>query len=211
MNLSSEINWDKVNGLVPAVVQDSRSGQVLMLGYMNDEALNQTLETRQVTFWSRSKQRLWTKGESSGNVLQLRQIQLDCDQDTLLVSAEPVGPTCHLGTTTCFDQGTTSDGESATVPDLVFLHRLEQVLAARKGADPESSYTASLYARGTKRISQKVGEEGVEVALAATSGDKAELISESADLMYHLLVLLQDQGLSLSDVIAKLQERHTGA
>lgn len=210
MSLSSEINWDKVDGLVPAVVQDSRSGQVLMLGYMNDEALSKTLDTRQVTFWSRSKQRLWTKGETSGNVLQLKQIQLDCDQDTLLVSAEPVGPTCHLGTTTCFDKGITDSGESATAPDLVFLHRLEQVLAARKGADPESSYTASLYARGTKRISQKVGEEGVEVALAATAGDKEEVISESADLMYHLIVLLQDQGLSLSDVIAKLQERHKG-
>ncbi|MCM0147354.1 bifunctional phosphoribosyl-AMP cyclohydrolase/phosphoribosyl-ATP diphosphatase HisIE [Photobacterium galatheae] len=210
MSLSSEINWEKVDGLVPAVVQDCRSGQVLMLGFMNDEALHQTLDTRQVTFWSRSKQRLWTKGETSGNVLQLRQIQLDCDKDTLLVSAEPIGPTCHLGTTTCFDQGSTDNGETATAPDLVFLHRLEQVLAARKGADPESSYTASLYARGTKRISQKVGEEGVEVALAATSGDKAEVISESADLLYHLIVLLQDQGLSLSDVIAKLQERHKG-
>ncbi|NAW65881.1 MULTISPECIES: bifunctional phosphoribosyl-AMP cyclohydrolase/phosphoribosyl-ATP diphosphatase HisIE [Photobacterium] len=210
MSLSSEINWDKVDGLVPAVVQDSRSGQVLMLGYMNDEALSKTLDTRQVTFWSRSKQRLWTKGETSGNVLQLKQIQLDCDQDTLLVSAEPVGPTCHLGTTTCFDKGSTDSGDTATAPDLVFLHRLEQVLAARKGADPESSYTASLYARGTKRISQKVGEEGVEVALAATAGDKEEVISESADLMYHLIVLLQDQGLSLSDVIAKLQERHKG-
>ncbi|WP_120511267.1 bifunctional phosphoribosyl-AMP cyclohydrolase/phosphoribosyl-ATP diphosphatase HisIE [Photobacterium salinisoli] len=210
MSLSSEINWDKVDGLVPAVVQDSRSGQVLMLGYMNDEALSKTLDTRQVTFWSRSKQRLWTKGETSGNVLQLKQIQLDCDQDTLLVSAEPIGPTCHLGTTTCFDKGSTDNGESAAAPDLVFLHRLEQVLAARKGADPESSYTASLYARGTKRISQKVGEEGVEVALAATAGDKEEVISESADLMYHLIVLLQDQGLSLSDVIAKLQERHKG-
>ncbi|GAB6262090.1 bifunctional phosphoribosyl-AMP cyclohydrolase/phosphoribosyl-ATP diphosphatase HisIE [Photobacterium sp. R1] len=210
MSLSSEINWEKVDGLVPAVVQDCRSGQVLMLGFMNDEALNKTLDTRQVTFWSRSKQRIWTKGETSGNVLQLKQIQLDCDKDTLLVSAEPIGPTCHLGTTTCFDQGSTDDGENASMPDLVFLHRLEQVLAARKGADPESSYTASLYARGTKRISQKVGEEGVEVALAATSGDKAEVISESADLLYHLIVLLQDQGLSLAEVVAKLQERHKG-
>lgn len=207
MSLANSINWDKVDGLVPAIVQDSTSGQVLMLGYMNDEALNKTLETKQVTFWSRTKARLWTKGETSGNMLQLKSIKLDCDQDTLLVQVAPIGPTCHLGTTTCFDSSTAEEGQIEQ-PALVFLHQLEQVLASRKGADPESSYTASLYARGTKRISQKVGEEGVEVALAATSGDKAELVCESADLIYHLLVLLQDQGMSLSDVTAKLQERH---
>ncbi|UXI02118.1 bifunctional phosphoribosyl-AMP cyclohydrolase/phosphoribosyl-ATP diphosphatase HisIE [Photobacterium sp. TY1-4] len=207
MNQTTNINWEKVGGLIPAVIQDATSGQVLMLGYMNDEALAKTLETRQVTFWSRSKNRLWTKGESSGNVLQLDSIRVDCDQDTLLVTATPVGPTCHLGTPTCFDTNAPLTG-NGTQPALVFLHQLEQVLAERKHADPDSSYTASLYARGTKRISQKVGEEGVEVALAATSGDKAELVCESADLLYHLIVLLQDQGLSLSDVMAKLQERH---
>ncbi|MBV1842464.1 MULTISPECIES: bifunctional phosphoribosyl-AMP cyclohydrolase/phosphoribosyl-ATP diphosphatase HisIE [Photobacterium] len=207
MSLSSKINWEKVNGLIPAIIQDHTSGQVLMLGYMNDEALTKTLASNQVTFWSRSKNRLWTKGETSGNVLNLKSIRLDCDQDTLLIQVAPVGPTCHLGTTTCFD--TDASGEEQTEqPALVFLHQLEQVLAARKGADPESSYTASLYARGTKRISQKVGEEGVEVALAATSGDKAELVNESADLIYHLLVLLQDQGLSLADITQRLQERH---
>lgn len=204
MSLLTNINWEKVAGLIPAIVQDYASGQVLMLGYMNEDALQKTLDTKQVTFWSRTKERLWTKGETSGNVLQLKSIQLDCDQDTLLVQVDPIGPTCHLNTTTCFD----SDESSAQPPSLVFLHQLEQLLASRKGADPESSYTASLYARGTKRISQKVGEEGVEVALAATSGDKTELVCESADLIYHLLVLLQDQGLSLSDVIDKLQERH---
>ncbi|WP_256383022.1 bifunctional phosphoribosyl-AMP cyclohydrolase/phosphoribosyl-ATP diphosphatase HisIE [Photobacterium toruni] len=204
MSLLTNINWEKVAGLIPAIVQDYASGQVLMLGYMNKDALQKTLDTKQVTFWSRTKERLWTKGETSGNVLHLKSIQLDCDQDTLLVQVDPIGPTCHLNTTTCFD----SDESSAQPPSLVFLHQLEQLLASRKGADPESSYTASLYARGTKRISQKVGEEGVEVALAATSGDKAELVCESADLIYHLLVLLQDQGLSLSDVIDKLQERH---
>lgn len=204
MSLLTKINWEKVTGLIPAIVQDNASGQVLMLGYMNEDALQKTLDTKQVTFWSRTKERLWTKGETSGNVLQLKSIQLDCDQDTLLVQVDPVGPTCHLNTTTCFD----SDESDAQPPSLVFLHQLEQLLASRKGADPESSYTASLYARGTKRISQKVGEEGVEVALAATSGDKAELVCESADLIYHLLVLLQDQGLSLSDVTNKLQERH---
>ncbi|MGF1686669.1 bifunctional phosphoribosyl-AMP cyclohydrolase/phosphoribosyl-ATP diphosphatase HisIE [Photobacterium japonica] len=202
MSLQANIDWEKVGGLVPAVVQDHTSGQVLMLGYMNQDALAKTLETEQVTFFSRTKQRLWTKGETSGNVLALKNIALDCDNDTLLVQVNPIGPTCHLGTTTCFD------GDAVDKPSLVFLHQLEQVLAARKGSDPDSSYTASLYARGTKRISQKVGEEGVEVALAATSGDKAELVCESADLIYHLLVLLQDQGLSLSDVTAKLQERH---
>ncbi|PSV33259.1 bifunctional phosphoribosyl-AMP cyclohydrolase/phosphoribosyl-ATP diphosphatase HisIE [Photobacterium sp. GB-72] len=204
MSLLTKINWEKVAGLIPAIVQDNASGQVLMLGYMNEDALQKTLDTKQVTFWSRTKERLWTKGETSGNVLQLKSIQLDCDQDTLLVHVDPIGPTCHLNTTTCFD----SDKSDAQPPSLVFLHQLEQLLASRKGADPESSYTASLYARGTKRISQKVGEEGVEVALAATSGDKAELVCESADLIYHLLVLLQDQGLSLSDVTNKLQERH---
>ncbi|WP_318421370.1 bifunctional phosphoribosyl-AMP cyclohydrolase/phosphoribosyl-ATP diphosphatase HisIE [Photobacterium leiognathi] len=204
MSLLTNINWEKVAGLIPAIVQDNASGQVLMLGYMNEDALQKTLDTKQVTFWSRTKERLWTKGETSGNVLQLKSIQLDCDQDTLLVQVDPIGPTCHLNTTTCFD----SDESGAQPPSLVFLHQLEQLLASRKGADPESSYTASLYARGTKRISQKVGEEGVEVALAATSGDKAELVCESADLIYHLLVLLQDQGLSMSDVTNKLQQRH---
>ncbi|MGD6738974.1 bifunctional phosphoribosyl-AMP cyclohydrolase/phosphoribosyl-ATP diphosphatase HisIE [Photobacterium leiognathi subsp. mandapamensis] len=204
MSLLTNINWEKVAGLIPAIVQDNASGQVLMLGYMNEDALQKTLDTKQVTFWSRTKERLWTKGETSGNVLQLKSIQLDCDLDTLLVQVDPIGPTCHLNTTTCFD----SDESGAQPPSLVFLHQLEQLLASRKGADPESSYTASLYARGTKRISQKVGEEGVEVALAATSGDKAELVCESADLIYHLIVLLQDQGLSLSDVTNKLQERH---
>ncbi len=201
-SLQERINWNKVDGLVPAIVQDFRSGQVLMMGYMNQDALVKTAATGQVTFFSRTKERLWTKGESSGNVLQLVNISLDCDNDTLLVKVNPIGPTCHTGTTTCWD------GDPQEESQMVWLHQLEQLLAARKDADPESSYTASLYARGTKRISQKVGEEGVEVALAATSGDKAELVCESADLIYHLLVLLQDQGLSMNDVVNKLKERH---
>lgn len=204
MSLTTSIDWEKVAGLIPAIIQDNNSGQVLMLGYMNDEALAKTLATKQVTFWSRTKNRLWTKGETSGNVLHLKSIQLDCDQDTLLIQVDPIGPTCHLNTTSCFG----NDDTANTQPALVFLHQLEQVLADRKGADPDSSYTASLYNRGTKRISQKVGEEGVEVALAATSGDKAELVCESADLIYHLLVLLQDQNLALEDVINKLKQRH---
>ncbi|HII4331041.1 TPA: bifunctional phosphoribosyl-AMP cyclohydrolase/phosphoribosyl-ATP diphosphatase HisIE [Vibrio parahaemolyticus] len=201
-SLSERINWEKVDGLVPAIVQDFQSSQVLMMGYMNQDALAKTGETDQVTFFSRTKKRLWTKGETSGNVLQLVNISLDCDNDTLLVRVNPIGPTCHTGTTTCWD------GDAQEESQMVWLHQLEQLLAARKSADPDSSYTASLYARGTKRISQKVGEEGVEVALAATSGDKAELVCESADLIYHLLVLLQDQGLSMNDVVNKLKERH---
>lgn len=200
--LSERIDWEKVGGLVPAIVQDYQSSQVLMMGYMNPAALEKTGETGQVTFFSRTKERLWTKGETSGNVLKLQNIALDCDNDTLLVKVNPIGPTCHTGTTTCWDVDKQEESQ------MVWLHQLEQLLAARKDADPESSYTASLYARGTKRISQKVGEEGVEVALAATSGDKAELVCESADLIYHLMVLLQDQGLSMNDVVNKLKERH---
>ncbi|NOH23593.1 bifunctional phosphoribosyl-AMP cyclohydrolase/phosphoribosyl-ATP diphosphatase HisIE [Vibrio europaeus] len=201
-SLAERINWDKVDGLVPAIVQDFQSSQVLMMGYMNQDALAKTGETGQVTFFSRTKQRLWTKGETSGNVLQLVNMQLDCDNDTLLVKVNPIGPTCHLGNTTCWDVDPQEESQ------MVWLHQLELLLAARKSADPDSSYTANLYSRGTKRISQKVGEEGVEVALAATSGDKAELVCESADLIYHLLVLLQDQGLSMNDVVNKLKERH---
>ncbi|HAS3627960.1 TPA: bifunctional phosphoribosyl-AMP cyclohydrolase/phosphoribosyl-ATP diphosphatase HisIE [Vibrio cholerae] len=200
--LTDRIDWQKVDGLVPAIVQDFQSSQVLMMGYMNPEALQKTLDTQQVTFFSRSKQRLWTKGETSGHVLQLKNIALDCDQDTLLVKVNPIGPTCHTGTVTCWD------GDAQEESQMVWLHQLELLLAERKNADPSSSYTASLYARGTKRIAQKVGEEGVEVALAATAGDKEELICESADLMYHLLVLLQEQGLAMNDVINKLKERH---
>ena len=200
--LATRIDWEKVDGLVPAIIQDFGSSQVLMMGYMNQEALAKTLETEKVTFFSRTKNRLWTKGEESGNSLNLVNVSLDCDNDTLLIKVNPVGPTCHTGTTTCWD------GDKTEETQLVWLHQLEQLLAERKNADPDSSYTASLYARGTKRISQKVGEEGVEVALAATSGDKAELVCESADLMYHLFVLLQDQELSFDDVINKLKERH---
>lgn len=198
--LAAELDWEKVDGLVPAVVQDVTSGKVLMLGYMDRAALEKTLETELVTFFSRSKQRLWTKGETSGNVLTLKGIHADCDNDTLLVYAEPKGPTCHLGNETCW----TPD----TQPSLSFIADLEQVIASRKDASADSSYTASLFARGTKRIAQKVGEEGVEVALAATANDNQELLNESADLLYHLLVLLQQQGLSLQQVTEVLQARH---
>ncbi|MGL5758742.1 bifunctional phosphoribosyl-AMP cyclohydrolase/phosphoribosyl-ATP diphosphatase HisIE [Plesiomonas sp.] len=196
----ARINWEKVNGLLPAIVQHAQNGQVLMLGYLNQEALEKTLETKQVTFFSRTKQRLWTKGETSGHILWATKMAMDCDSDTLLILAEPHGATCHLGTDSCFE-------DTAIEPELIFLSKLEAQLMARKTVNPEISYTARLYAKGTKRIAQKVGEEGVETALAAVAGDKNELINESADLLYHLMVLLQDQDLQLRDVIKRLRER----
>jgi len=170
-----------------------------MHGYMNQQALAKTLEIGKVTFWSRTKQRLWTKGETSEHYLNVVSITPDCDNDTLLVLVNPVGPTCHRGTSSCF---------SPAAADWTFLYQLEQLLAERKHADPKSSYTASLYASGTKRIAQKVGEEGVETALAATVNDREELTNEASDLIYHLLVLLQDQDLDLSRVIENLRQRH---
>jgi phosphoribosyl-AMP cyclohydrolase / phosphoribosyl-ATP pyrophosphohydrolase len=192
--------WAKMDNLIPAIVQNAITGKVLMQGYMNQDALDQTLATGHVTFFSRSKQRLWTKGEESGNTLNLHSITADCDQDSLLVLANPVGPTCHTGTESCW-----FDGQAT---DYTFIADLEQLIASRKGADPSSSYTASLYSKGIKRIAQKVGEEGVETALAATVADLEELKNESADLMYHLLVLLQASGLSMQDVVGILRERH---
>ncbi|WP_028866029.1 bifunctional phosphoribosyl-AMP cyclohydrolase/phosphoribosyl-ATP diphosphatase HisIE [Psychromonas aquimarina] len=197
----NSLDWAKVDNLMPVVVQNRTSGKVLMLGYVNQESLAATLESGKMTFFSRTKQRLWCKGEESGNFLNVLEISTDCDNDTLLAIVEPVGPTCHLGTESCFK------GEQQ--PALTFIADLEQVIAGRKGADPQSSYTASLYARGTKRISQKVGEEGVEVALAAMAKDMDELTCESADLLYHLTVLLHNEGLTLADIAAKLQERHS--
>lgn len=193
------LDWDKNAGLIPAVIEDAVSGRVLMLAYMNRESLQKTLETKRVTFFSRSKGRLWTKGETSGNFLNLVDLAADCDKDTLLVTVNAEGPACHLGTTSCF-----GDLQSRWQ----FLRDLEVLLASRKGADPATSYTASLYARGTKRIAQKVGEEGVETALAATVHDREELRNEAADLVYHLLVLLQAENLELADVIDILRKRH---
>ncbi|WP_368900157.1 bifunctional phosphoribosyl-AMP cyclohydrolase/phosphoribosyl-ATP diphosphatase HisIE [Mixta calida] len=195
----SQLDWEKTDGMMPTIVQHSVSGEVLMHGYMNQEALTKTLNEGKVTFWSRTKARLWTKGETSGHFLNVVSITPDCDNDTLLVLAQPIGPTCHLGTSSCF---------SPAAPDWTFLWQLEQLLAARKQADPDSSYTAKLYASGTKRIAQKVGEEGVETALAATVNDRHELTNEASDLLYHLMVLLQDQNLDLSAIINNLRARH---
>ncbi|GKV95318.1 bifunctional phosphoribosyl-AMP cyclohydrolase/phosphoribosyl-ATP diphosphatase HisIE [Pectobacterium aroidearum] len=195
----NQLDWEKTDGMLPVVVQHAVSGEVLMLGYMNQDALQATEKSGKVTFFSRTKQRLWTKGESSGHFLNVVSITPDCDNDTLLILVNPIGPTCHLGTSSCF---------SPAASDWTFLYQLEQLLAERKHADPDSSYTARLYASGTKRIAQKVGEEGLETALAATVHDREELTNEAADLMYHLLVLLQDQDLDLATIINRLKERH---
>ena len=195
----SQLDWEKVDNLMPAIIQHAVSGEVLMLGYMNQEALGVTQSSGKVTFYSRTKERLWTKGETSENYLNVVSITTDCDNDTLLVLVNPVGPTCHKGNNSCFHPAET---------DWAFLYQLEELLASRKTADPESSYTAKLYASGTKRIAQKVGEEGVETALAATVNDRFELKNEASDLIYHLLVLLQDQDLNLSAVIENLRQRH---
>ncbi|AYM89697.1 bifunctional phosphoribosyl-AMP cyclohydrolase/phosphoribosyl-ATP diphosphatase HisIE [Serratia sp. 3ACOL1] len=195
----AKLDWAKTDNLMPAIVQHAVSGEVLMLGYMDQAALDVTEQTGKVTFFSRTKQRLWTKGESSGNFLNVVSITPDCDNDTLLILANPIGPTCHLGNDSCFHPASSDWG---------FLYQLEQLLASRKTASPDSSYTAKLYASGTKRIAQKVGEEGVETALAATVKDREELTNEASDLIYHLLVLLQDQDLDLSKVIGRLRERH---
>jgi phosphoribosyl-ATP pyrophosphohydrolase/phosphoribosyl-AMP cyclohydrolase len=194
--------WEKMDGMIPAIVQDSLDGRVLMQGFMNQEALDVTLESGKVTFWSRSQNKLWTKGETSGNTLDLVEIHVDCDRDCLLVHARPEGPTCHLGTDSCFD------GQGKVSPELAFLAELECVIAERDKTRPKGSYTTTLFESGVKRIAQKVGEEGVETALAATAGDDEELVNESADLIYHLLVLLRSRKLDLSSVIAVLRQRH---
>lgn len=203
--MQNKINWQKVDNLLPVIIQHFQTCEVLMLGYMNQQALAKTCDEKVVTFFSRTKQRLWTKGETSGNFLNVVDMSLDCDNDTLLILADPIGPTCHTGEESCFHQfATQSEG------DWTWFAKLERVLAARKTADPESSYTAKLYTKGTKKIAQKVGEEGVETALAALSKDKGEIVSETADLIYHLTVMLHEQNLEWGDVIDKLKERHQG-
>ena len=200
----NQLDFAKTDGLIPAIVQHALTGVVLMQGYMNQAALEHTLTTQQVTFYSRSKQRLWTKGESSGHTLSLHSVHTDCDQDSLLILALPQGPTCHTGCDSCFSFA--DDPQAAAL-----LSRLEQTIVARKLADPGSSYTAQLFAEGRKRIAQKVGEEGVEVALAAVAGDDHELLNESADLLFHLLTLLASHNLQLSDVLAVLAAREAKA
>lgn len=201
MNIDN-LAWEKMDGLIPAIVQDFFDGRVLMQGFMNKAALEATLDTGKVTFWSRSREQIWTKGETSGHTLDLVDIHPDCDGDCLLVRAHPEGPTCHLGTLTCFD------GEEKVIPELAFLTELERVIAERDKNRPEGSYTTSLLESGIKRIAQKVGEEGVETALAAAAGDDDELLNESADLIYHLLVLLRSRKLELGTLVEVLKVRH---
>lgn len=191
------LDWAKVDGLLPVIVQDARNLRVLMLGYMDPEALEVTRRTGRVTFFSRTKGRLWTKGESSGHFLEVVDIKVDCDNDTLLVLANPIGPTCHTGAVSCFPQAPGN-----------FLADLDALVARRRAEMPEGSYTTKLFTKGTRHIAQKVGEEGVEAALAAVAQTPEDLTGEAADLLFHLTVLLRDRGLGLEDVVALLRARH---
>ena len=197
----SLIDFEKLNGLVPAVVQDSQTQKVLMVGFMNADAVNKTLETGKVTFFSRTKNRLWTKGEESGNFLNVVSVLVDCDNDTLLVKANPVGPVCHTGADTCFDEKNAKTG-------VQFLSFLQDLIEKRKLEMPEGSYTTSLFAKGTRKITQKVGEEAVETIIGAMANDDENFIYESADLVYHLMVLLTHKGFRIEDIAAELAKRH---
>jgi phosphoribosyl-ATP pyrophosphohydrolase/phosphoribosyl-AMP cyclohydrolase len=197
----AKIDWNKCKGMLPAIVQDHHSGSVLMLAYMSPEALSTTVETGLVTFYSRTRQKIWTKGETSGHFLRLKSIALDCDQDTLLVKVDPIGPTCHKGSETCFGP----KAESVN-----FLNSLQTVIDQRYTERPAGSYTTRLFDDGIQRMAQKVGEEGVEVALSAMHPQSSELLGEAADLLFHLTVLLKARGLRLADAVKVLEERHRG-
>jgi phosphoribosyl-ATP pyrophosphohydrolase/phosphoribosyl-AMP cyclohydrolase len=196
----NKLAWEKMSGLLPAIIQHEKTGAILMQGYMNEASLTATLTSKKATFFSRSKQALWIKGETSGNYLHVKQIITDCDQDSLLVICRPEGPSCHLGTESCFVEQPFSQQN--------FLSELESIIESRKNSDPKESYTAHLFSRGTTKIAQKVGEEGVEVALAAVAETKPELLGECADLFYHTLVLLQNKQVTLAEVMDVLQQRH---
>ena len=205
-----DIDFEKCGGLVPAIIQDAKTRNVLMLGYMNQEAFDKTMQTGKVTFWSRSRNCLWTKGETSGNFLNLVDIKVDCDNDTLLVRATPDGPTCHKGTDTCWGEDNTAlQGYSSqhTNP-LLFLTELQDFIDRRHAEMPEGSYTTSLFKDGVNRIAQKVGEEALETVIEATNGSSEKLVYEASDLFYHLIVLLTSKGLRIEDVAAELAKRH---
>jgi len=194
------INISSAHGLIPAIIQDAETKNVLMLGYMNEESLQKTIDTQKVTFFSRSKQRLWTKGEESGNFLELVSIKNDCDGDTLLIQAKPVGPTCHTGADTCWQE--------ANSANYGFISQLESTIKMRReNADSEKSYVASLFEKGINKIAQKVGEEAVEVVIEAKDDNDELFLSESADLLFHYLILLQAKGFQLNDVVEVLKER----
>ncbi|AWW31984.1 bifunctional phosphoribosyl-AMP cyclohydrolase/phosphoribosyl-ATP diphosphatase [Echinicola strongylocentroti] len=195
-----KIDFEKVNGLVPAIIQDANTNKVLMLGYMNEEALKKTQEDGKVTFFSRTKQRLWTKGETSGNFMHVQSIKVDCDNDTLLVKASPVGPVCHTGSDTCFDEENTSK--------TAFIDHLRGIIKDRKNNPSDSSYTASLFAKGINKVAQKVGEEAVEIVIEAKDDNKDLFMGEAADLLFHYLVLLEAKGYELDEVMDVLVKRH---
>ena len=196
-----ELDFAKMGGLIPAIVQDDLTGRVLMLGYMNREAYQKTLDTGLVTFFSRSRQQLWTKGETSGNLLHLKSIAVDCDGDALLVKAHPDGPVCHTGTDTCW-------GETNTSSPLQFLSALQDFIERRHEEMPEGSYTTSLFRDGLNRMAQKVGEEALEAVIEATNGTNERLVYECSDMFYHLIVLLTSKGLRIEDIARELQVRH---
>ena len=195
------IDFEKMGGLVPAIIQDATTKTVLMLGYMNKEAFDKTVETKKVTFYSRSRQCLWTKGETSGNFLELVDIKVDCDNDTLLVKANPTGPTCHTGNDTCW-------GEKNEKNPLLFLTYLQDFINRRHEEMPEGSYTTSLFKDGVNRMAQKVGEEALEAVIEACNGTNERLIYEGSDMIYHLIVLLTSKGLRIEDLAKELQVRH---
>lgn len=196
-----KVNFDKyADGLVPAIVQDVHTNVVLMLGFMNEEALEKTKSLQKVTFFSRTKNRLWTKGEESGNYLLLKEIKVDCDNDTLLIKVEPIGAVCHTGTDTCWNEANVHGG--------IFLNHLERVIEQRRNESVEKSYVASLFKKGTNKIAQKVGEEAVETVIEAMSNDDNLFLNESADLLFHYLILLNQKGYRLADVVKVLEERH---
>lgn len=196
-----KIDFDKMGGLVPAIIQDAVTKNVLMLGFMNEEAYQKTIDTKKVTFWSRTRNCLWTKGETSGNYLNLVDIRLDCDNDTLLVKVHPQGPTCHLGTDTCW-------GEDNSMNPILFLSELQNFIDKRHQEMPENSYTTSLFKKGINKMAQKVGEEATETIIEATNGTNEQLVYESSDLLYHLIVMLTAKGLSIEDVASELIKRH---
>ena len=204
------IDFEKMGGLVPAIIQDAETRNVLMLGFMNKEAYEKTIATGHVTFWSRTRQTLWTKGETSGHFLNLVDMKIDCDNDTLLVRVHPVGPTCHKGTDTCWgeDNKPLSDGTTQHSDALLFLSELQDFIDRRKQEMPEGSYTTSLFTKGINKIAQKVGEEALETVIEATNGTKEHLVYEASDLLYHLIVMLTEKGLRIEDVAEELHRRH---
>ncbi|QJC29423.1 bifunctional phosphoribosyl-AMP cyclohydrolase/phosphoribosyl-ATP diphosphatase HisIE [Enterobacteriaceae endosymbiont of Plateumaris pusilla] len=200
INTLNQLNWTKTHGLIPAIIQHKISGQVLMHGFLNKESLKKTLELKKVTFFSRVKNRLWTKGEITGNYLYVKNIMTDCDKDSLLILVNPIGKTCHLNINSCF--------KNKKIPKYTFLYFLENLLEKRKNSNLNDSYTYNLYKSGTKRISQKVGEEAIETILAVNDNNYQEIINETSDLIYHLLVLLKNKNINFSEIIENLQKRN---